>query len=130
MFETSIITGKVTPENIGAGTTLAKKLYVKIFPGDFSMKEPRSKHKKVLLGELLVKYSAREWPEKKNGPLAGDPGFLKGIKELLKEMNLVNISEVTFAKTQLDIKETITMRVGTKLAQEMLDRGFAQFIDN
>lgn len=124
MMDSSIITGKATTGNPSASTALTKKLYIKIFPGEFTLKPPRPKKAKVLQGELLVRYSGREWPIKKNGPLVGDPGFLQSIINLLSDLDLANAQDISFAEIQQDIKETVTIRVGTALAQELLDRGY------
>lgn len=129
MIETSIITGKITTVMPSSSNGNAKKLYVKIFPGAFTMKAPRPKKAKVLVGELLVRYSGREWPEKKNGPIVGDMGFLSGISEILKEINLVNVDDISWATDQRPIKETVTIKVGSKLAQEIIDRGWAHLIE-
>lgn len=129
MTDISIITGKITtttPPKGSSGNT--KRLYVKVFPGTFTMRAPRPKKAKILSGELLVRYSGREWPEKKNGPLVGDEGFLAGISGILKELNLVNVADISWAAEQHPIKETVTIRVGAKLAQEMLDRGLAYLV--
>ena len=129
MNEISIITGKITtatPPKGGSGNP--KRLYVKVFPGTFTMRAPRPKKAKILYGELLVRYSGREWPEKKNGPLVGDEGFLSGISGILKELNLANVSDISWAAEQHPIKETVTIRVGAKLAKEMLDRGLATLV--
>ena len=125
MLESSIITGKVTTTVESASNAKARRLYVKIFAGEFSLRPPRPKKAKVLMGELLVRYSGREWPEKKNGPLAGDQGFLDGIANLLKEHNVINAADISWPEEQRPIKETVTIRVGTVLAQEMVDRGWA-----
>jgi hypothetical protein len=126
MFETSITTGKVVTSGDGPNTTVKKKLYVKIFAGEFSVRPPTPKKAKVLLGELIVKYSSREWPVKKYGSLIDDPGFLQGIGELLKGHNIVNVDQITYSRDQHDIKDTITLKVQTKLAEELLERGFAK----
>lgn len=89
------------------------------------MQAPRAKKAKVLFGELLVRYSGREWPEKKNGPLVGHEGFLQGISNLLKELKIKNHDELSWAAEQRPIKDTVTIQVGSKLAQEILDRGWA-----
>jgi len=128
MVETSIITGKITTTTPSPGNANTKRLYVKIFPGAFTMKPPRPKKAKVLMGELLVRYSGREWPEKKNGPLVGDQGFLGGIANMLRELNLEHADDITWSDEQHAIKETVTIRVGTKLAREMLARGMASLI--
>lgn len=125
MFETSIITGKVTTSGTGPNTTQSKKLYVKIFAGEFSVRPPTPKKAKVLLGELVIKYSAREWPVKKYGNIIDDPGFLAGIADLLKSQNIINADSLSYSTTQYDMKDSITIKVGTKLAQEILDRGWA-----
>ena len=125
MMESSIITGKVSTTGTGPGTTIAKKLYVKIFPGNVWYRAPRPKKAKVLGGELIVRYSGREWPEKRNGSLIGDEGFLQGISMLLTEVNIVNNTDISYASEQHAIKETITLRTGTKLTQEILDRGWS-----
>lgn len=128
MTDLNIITGKISTVTPSSSTGNPKKLYVKIFPGAFTMRAPRPKKAKVLSGELLVRYSAREWPEKKNGPLVGDEGFLNGISGLLKEVNLVNVTDISWADEQRDLKETVTIRVGPLLAREILDRGWAHLI--
>lgn len=126
MFDTSIITGKVTTSGTGPNTSVQKKLYIKIFQGDFSIRPPTPKKAKVLLGELVIKYSAREWPEKKNGTFVDDPGFLQGIIDLLKSLNISNADNVSYSTKQYDLRDSVTLKVGTKLAQELLDRGFAK----
>lgn len=126
MFETSITTGKVTTSGTGPNTTVQKKLYVKIFAGEFSNRPPSPKKAKQLLGELVVKYSAREWPTKKNGSILNDPGFLDGISFLLKSHNILNADNLSYSTKQYDLRDSITLKVGTKLAQELLDRGLAK----
>jgi len=128
MVDTSIITGKITTTTPSSGNANAKRLYVKIFPGAFTMRAPRPKKAKVLMGELLVRYSGREWPEKKNGPLVGDQGFLGGISNMLRGLNLENADDLSWSDDQHLIKETVTIRVGPRLAKEMLDRGMATLI--
>jgi hypothetical protein len=128
MTDFSIITGKIITSTPSSSNANAKKMYVKIFPGAFSMKAPRPKKAKTLSGELLIRYSAREWPIKKNGDLVGDLGFLQGISTLLKEANLVNVDDISWSDDQRNIKDTVTVRVGSKLAKEILDRGWAQLI--
>lgn len=125
MLESSIITGKVTTSGTGPNTTYQKKLYVKVFAGEFSVRPPTPKKAKVLLGELVIKYSAREWPVKKYGNILDDPGFLEGISDLLKSQNIINADLLSYSPTQYDIRDTVTIKVGTKLAQEILDRGWA-----
>lgn len=125
MSDISIITGKITTEIPSSSNGNPKKLYVKIFPGAFYMQAPRPKKAKVLVGELLVRYSGREWPEKKNGPIVGDAGFLAGISRLLSELNLANSHDISWAKEQRSLKETVTIQTGSKLAQEIIDRGWA-----
>lgn len=122
-MEISIITGKVFTSKLGAGSPAAKRLYIKIFPGVFWYKPPRPKKAKTYGGELLIRYSSREWPEKKNGPLIGDEGLLNGISTLLLNLNLTNVSDISYAKNQHLLKETITISVGSALAKEMVDRG-------
>lgn len=124
MIETSIITGKVTTSSQGPGSTTPKKLYIKIFPGLFTYKPPRPKKAKIYSGELLIKYSSREWPEKKNGPLLGDPGLLEGVSQLLSELNLINVNDLAYSATQYQIKEMITIKLGSKLAEELVTRGW------
>lgn len=124
-IDISIITGKIVTTAPSSSNAREKKLYIKIFPGQFTMKAPRPKKAKVLVGELLVRYSSREWPEKKNGPLVGDPGFLDGVAALLREISLSNSTDISFAEEQRPIKETITIKVGPKLSQEIIDRGWA-----
>ena len=80
----------------------------------------------MLSGELLVRYSGREWPIKKNGDLVGDQGFLQGISTLLRTANLVNVEDILWSDNQRVIKDTVTIKVGSKLAQEIIDRGWAQ----
>lgn len=126
MFETSITTGKVTTSGTGPNTTVQKKLYVKIFAGEFSNRPPSPKKAKQLLGELVIKYSAREWPTKKNGSILNDPGFLNGISDLLKSHNILNADNLSYSTKQYDLRDSITLKVGTKLAQELLDRGLAK----
>lgn len=126
MFETTITTGKVTTSGTGPNTTVIKKLYVKVFQGEFSNRPPTPKKAKQLLGELVIKYSAREWPVKKNGILLEDPGFLNGISNLLKSHNIQHADNISYSSTQYDFRDSITLKVGTKLAQELLDRGLAK----
>jgi len=125
MLESSIITGKAYTGNPSKSNSVQKRLYLKIFPGEFFYKPPRPKKAKVYTGELLVRYSNREWPEKKNGPLVGDPGLLVGIADLLRELKLEYASEIEYAKIQHDIKEVLTLSVGPNLAKEIVDRGWA-----
>jgi len=125
MLETSLFTGKVTTSGTGPNSTVKKKLYIKVFAGLFSVRPPRLKKKHVLLGELIIRYSAREWPVKKNGPLHGDPGFLEGISTILKEHNMKNYDDLTWNTDQYDFRDTVTIRVGSNLAQEFIDRGWA-----
>lgn len=125
MFETSIVTGKLTTSGTGPNTSVQKKLYVKIFAGEFSNRPPTPKKAKVLLGELVVKYSAREWPVKKYGDLMDDPGFLEGVGSILKGLNFENYDNLSYSTTQYDMRDTVTLKVGTKLAKEILDRGLA-----
>lgn len=125
MFETSILTGKVTTSGTGPNTEVKKKLYVKIFAGEFSERAPTPKKAKVLLGELVIKYSAREWPIKKYGNLLDDPGFLEGVKDLLRDKNCAHADALKYSSNQYDMKDTITLRVGKELAREILDRGWA-----
>jgi hypothetical protein len=122
-METSIITGKVLTGIPSASNAIQKRLYIKILPGSFWYKAPRPKKAKVHGGELLIRYSAKEWPIKKNGPLLGDLEFLAGIGTLLKEMNLNNVDDLSFASVQHPLKETLTLTVGPKLAKEIIDRG-------
>jgi hypothetical protein len=124
-MESSIITGKITTKTPTTSNALGKRLYVKIFPGAFTLRAPRPKKAKILSGELLVRYSSREWPEKKNGPLVGDQGFLEGVANLLRDVNLVNVNDLYWPDEQRNLKETITIRVGKDLAQEIIDRGWA-----
>jgi hypothetical protein len=126
MFETSITTGKVVTSGEGPNTSVQKKLYVKVFAGEFSVRPPTPKKAKVLLGELVIKYSAREWPEKKYGSLIDDPGFLNGVSQLLKAHNIENNELLSYSSKQYDMRDTITLKVGTKLAQELIDRGLAK----
>lgn len=126
MTDLSIITGKITTSTPSSSNANGKKMYVKIFPGVFSMKAPRPKKAKVLTGELLVRYSAREWPIKKNGDLVGDQGFLNGISGLLRETNMINVDDISWSDDQKNIKDTVTIMVGSKLAKEIIDRGWAQ----
>lgn len=125
MSEISIITGKITTELPSSSNANPKRLYVKVFPGAFYMQAPRPKKAKVLVGELLVRYSGREWPEKKNGPIVGDAGFLSGISRLLADLNLANHDDISWAKDQRPLKETVTIKTGSKLSQEIIDRGWA-----
>ena len=125
MFETSITTGKVITSGTGPNTSVQKKLYVKVFPGEFSTRPPTPKKAKALLGELVVRYSSREWPTKKYGSILDDPGFLEGVSELLKGHNIFNADDISYSTTQYDAKDTITLKVGTQLAAELLDRGMA-----
>lgn len=129
MLDTSIITGKAWTGNPSASNSVAKRLYLKLFPGEFWYRAPRAKKAKTYGGELFVRYSGREWPEKKNGPLAGDPGLLSGISGLLKELNLQHADEISWAKVQHELKETLTLTVGPNLAKEIVDRGWAQLIE-
>ena len=89
------------------------------------MKAPRPKKAKILSGELLIRYSGREWPIKKNGPLVGNEDFLNGISDLLKEISIQNIKDLSWSTEQRDIKDTVTIAVGSSLAQELIDRGWA-----
>lgn len=125
MNETSIITGKVTTSGRGSGSSVPKKLYIKIFLGEFTHKAPRPKKAKVYAGELLIKYSGREWPEKKNGTLLGDVGLLEGVSLLLSSLNLKNIAEISYSANQYPIKEMLTLKVGPKLAEEIVQQGWA-----
>jgi len=125
MLDTSIITGKVWTGNKSASNLIQKRLYIKIFSGEVWYKAPRIKKAKVYGGELFVRYSQREWPEKKNGSLVGDTGLLESIAELLSSLNLINASQIGYAKVQHAIKETITLAVGPDLAKELVDRGWA-----
>jgi hypothetical protein len=129
MLDTSIITGKAYTGNPSASNSIKKRLYLKIFPGEFWYRAPRPKKAKVYGGELFVRYSGREWPEKKNGPLVGDPGLLSGISDLLKELNLVNVEDLSYAKIQHNLKEVLTLSVGPELAKEIVDRGWASLND-
>lgn len=124
MIESSLITGKVMPSGFGPGMAGPKPLYIKIFPGAFTLRPPRLKQSKLLLGELLVRYSGREWPEKKNGPLLGDQGVLTGISALLSTLGLTQIYDISYAKSQRELKEHLTIQVGTLLAKEIADRGW------
>jgi hypothetical protein len=119
----NIITGKITTESLGVGATSPKKMYIKIFLGAFTLRPPRLKQAKVLLGELLVKYSNREWPEKKHGPLVGDKGVLSGIGQLLLNEGYVHITDISYAQEQRELKETLTLKVGSKLSEEFVKRG-------
>jgi len=129
MLDTSIITGKAWTGNPSASNSVKKRLYLKLFPGEFWYRAPRAKKAKTYGGELFVRYSGREWPEKKNGPLAGDPGLLLGISDLLKELNLQYASDISWAKVQHELKETLTLTVGPDLAKEIVDRGWARLIE-
>jgi len=128
MLEISIITGKAWTGNPSASNAIKKRLYLKIFPGEFWYRAPRAKKAKVYGGELFVRYSSREWPEKKNGPLVGDPGLLSGISDLLREVKLKHADDLIWAKKQQNFKETLTLTVGNNLAREMVDRGFARVV--
>ena len=128
-FETSIITGKAYTGNPSASNSIVKRLYLKVFPGEFWYRAPRAKKAKIYGGELFVRYSSREWPEKKNGPLAGDPELLVGISELLRELKLQYADEIKYAKVQHLLKETITLTVGPNLAEEIVNRGWARLIE-
>lgn len=123
MIETSVVTGRIQANNPVSQTP--KSLYVKVFTGQFQMKAPRPKKAKKLTGELLLRYSSRQWPEKKLGPLVGNSEVLEGLSLLLKEVNLQNCSDISWSKEQRSIKDTATINVGAKLAQEILDRGWA-----
>lgn len=123
MMETSIATGRIQASI--PNTNTQKSLYVKIFTGQFLMKAPRPKKAKVLTGELLLKYSSRQWPEKKNGSMVGNDEVLHGLSLLLKEVNLQYSGDISWSKEQRSIKDTVTIKVGSKLAQEILDRGWA-----
>ena len=126
MLDTTIITGKVYTGQASASNSVSKRLYVKVFPGEFWHRPPRAKKAKVYGGELFVRYSGREWPEKKNGPLLGDEGLLASLGDLLRGVNLVNVEELSYATTQHKLKEVITLSVGPNLAKEIVDRGWAR----
>jgi hypothetical protein len=126
MLDTTIITGKVYTGQASASNSVSKRLYVKVFPGEFWHRPPRAKKAKVYGGELFVRYSGREWPEKKNGTLLGDEGLLASLGDLLRGVNLVNVEELSYAKTQHKLKEVITLSVGPNLAKEIVDRGWAR----
>jgi hypothetical protein len=126
MLDTTIITGKIFTGQPSASNLISKRLYVKVFPGEFWHRPPRAKKAKVYGGEIFVRYSAREWPEKKNGPLLGDQGLLQSLGDLLRSVNLVNIEELSYAKVQHDLKEVLTISVGPNLAKEIIDRGWAK----
>lgn len=125
MLETSLFTGKVTTSGTGPNTEVIKKLYIKIFPGEFSFRAPTPKKAKKIIGELIIRYSGKEWPIKKNGDLLGDPGFLSGISDILKQHNIVNINDLKYSHIQHPIKNTITLRLGKALTNEILERGWA-----
>jgi hypothetical protein len=125
-METSLITGKVLTGVPSASNAIQKKLYIKIFPGLFFYRAPRIKRAKVYGGELFVRYSEKEWPSKKNGPLTDDPEFLVAVGGLLRELNLENVSDIAYAKDQKSIKDTITITVGPLLAKEIALRGMVQ----
>lgn len=125
MFEFSLFTGKVTTSGTGPNTTVVKKLYIKVFPGEFSFRAPRPKKAKKLIGEFVIRYSAKEWPIKKNGSIVGDPGFLDGISELLRFHNIISATDLSYAKVQHTIRDTVTIRLGDDLTQEILQRGWA-----
>ena len=129
MLDTSIITGKAWTGNPSASNSIKKRLYIKVFPGEFWYRAPRAKKAKMYGGELFVRYSNREWPEKKNGPLAGDPGLLSGISELLRSLNLQYADDLYWAKVQHELKETLTLTAGSELAKEIVDRGWARLIE-
>jgi hypothetical protein len=129
MLDTSIITGKAWTGNPSASNSIKKRLYIKVFPGEFWYRAPRAKKAKIYGGELFVRYSNREWPEKKNGPLAGDPGLLSGISELLRSLNLQYADDLYWAKVQHELKETLTLTAGSELAKEIVDRGWARLIE-
>ena len=129
MLDTSIITGKAYTGNPSASNSVVKRLYLKIFPGEFWYRAPRAKKAKIYGGEIFIRYSNREWPEKKNGPLVGDPGLLSGISNLLKELNLVYADEIQYAPIQHKLKETLTLTVGSNLANEIVNRGWARLIE-
>ena len=128
MTDINIITGKINVNIPGSQAENGKKMYVKIFPGTFTMKAPKPKKAKVLVGELIVRYSGREWPEKKFGTLVGEPTFLSGVTELLTTLNLINTTQVSWAIEQTDLKESVSITLGTDLAQEIIDRGWANII--
>jgi hypothetical protein len=125
MFESSVFTAKITTSGTGPNSTVSKKLYVKVFPGEFSNRPPRPKKAKKLLGELIIRYSAREWPIKKNGSIVDDPGFLAGLSEILRSHNVINADDIEYRVPQLELRDTISITLGSKLAQEFLDRGWA-----
>lgn len=129
MNDLSIITGKINTAKVTASNSGSKRMYIKIFPGLFTMKAPRPKKAKILVGELLIRYSGREWPVKKNGSLVGDEGVLAGIAELLGELNLKNASDISWASEQRDLKDTVTVRVGPDLSAEIIARGWAYITD-
>ena len=126
MLDTSIITGKVYTGQSSASNSVRKRLYVKVFPGEFWHRPPRAKKAKVYGGELFIRYSGREWPEKKNGPLLGDQGLLESIGDLLRTVHLVNVNDITYATHQHNLKEVLTLSVGPDLAKEIIDRGWAR----
>jgi hypothetical protein len=123
MLETSIITGRI-PVSV-PGTLSTRSLYVKILTGQFAMRPYRAKKAKVVTGELLIRYSSRQWPSKKLGPIIGNQEILDGISNLLKEVNLHHNKDVSYSVQQREIKDTITITLSAKLAQEILDRGWA-----
>lgn len=122
MIETNIITGKITI--MLPNSEQERSLYLKVNTGQFTKKAPTPKKAKVLVGELLVRYSSRQWP-KKFGPLAGNAAVLEGLSQLLKEVNLHYTKDISYSQEQHDIKETLTIKVGKLLAQEIVDRGWA-----
>lgn len=93
------------------------------------MRPYKSKKAKVVTGELLLRYSLRQWPTKKYGPLLGNQEVLDGLSNLLKEVNLQHHKDVSYSVQQRDVKDSITISLSSKLAKEILDRGWA-YLEN
>jgi hypothetical protein len=124
-MDTNIVTGKINLMVKDQANRTEKKIYVKVFTGPFVYAAPTPKKAKILRGELLIRYSTREWPERKLGMPYESETFLSEIAALLRTVDLENVHEISVATDQRDIKNTITIQVKAALAQEILDRGWA-----
>lgn len=124
-MDINVVTGKINLLIKDPANRSEKKIYVKIFTGAFMFGAPTPKKAKILRGELFVRYSTREWPDKKYGLPSDAENFLSEISNLLKNVNLENVTEISLAPEQRDIKNTITLKIKAALAQEILDRGWA-----